>query len=385
MQVRLSNITKTFGKVVALEDLSINVKDGEFLVLLGPSGCGKTTALRIIAGLERPDSGTVYFDNEIANHLPPGKRNIAMAFQNFALYPHRTVRGNIAYPLRLQKKPKAAIEESVQEVAQLLSIDHLLDRFPRQLSAGEAQRVALARAMVRRPRCFLFDEPLSNLDAQLRIRMRAELREIHNQRPTTTIYVTHDQEEASVLADRIIVLRHGRVMQTGTPHEIYSHPCCRFVAGFIGSPQMNFIPGLLRPQGQESTFEIAGRSLRLAVSLGSYSQATELPVVVGIRPEDFEIAPLATKGEASNQSIRFVGIVKLLQTTEPDLYVHVDIDGQRIVIRCNHKLPLTVGENCIVSAHLNEMHLFDCANNLRLNVLKPVSDSKTGCEKTTGG
>lgn len=377
MQVRLSNITKTFGKVVALEDLSLDVKDGEFLVLLGPSGCGKTTALRIIAGLERPDSGTVYFDNEIANHLPPGKRNIAMAFQNFALYPHRTVRGNIAYPLRLQKKPKAAIEESVQEVAQLLSIDHLLDRFPRQLSTGEAQRVALARAMVRRPRCFLFDEPLSNLDAQLRIRMRAELREIHNRRPTTTIYVTHDQEEASVLADRIVVMDRGHVMQIGTPHEIYSRPCCRFVAGFIGSPQMNFIPGLLCPQGQYSTLEIAGRSLRLPVSLGSYSQAVELPVVVGIRPEDFEIAPLATKGEASDQSIQITGVVKLFQAAEPDLYVYVDIDAQRIVVRCNHKLTLTVGDSCIVSAYLNAMHLFDLASGSRLD----YEDDLTGHQK----
>lgn len=366
MKIRLSNITKAFGNTVALEDFSIDVENNEFLVILGPSGCGKTTALRIIAGLEQQDSGKVYFDEENVDDLTPGKRNIAMVFQNFALYPHRTVRGNIGYPLRVQKKPKKAIEEAVQEIARLLSIDHLLDRFPRQLSTGEAQRVGLARAMIRRPRCFLFDEPLSNLDAQLRIRMRAELREIHDRHPITTIYVTHDQEEASVLADRIVIIQQGHIMQIGSPHEVYFSPCCRFVAGFIGSPQMNFVPALLRPYPQYSILEIAGRSLQLPVFSIKGNHRDELQVDVGVRPEDLMIAPPNTREESNEQTIDLLGAVKLLQVAEPDLFVHVDIADQRIVVRCKHNNVLSIGEGCVVWAPLNNIHIFDQKNGMRL-------------------
>ncbi len=240
--VRLENITKIFPpNVVAVNNVNLKIEKGEFFVLLGPSGCGKTTTLRIIAGLEKPTKGRVYIDEQDVTDLPPRKRDVAMVFQTWALYPHMKVYDNIAFPLKLRKVPKDEIDRKVREVAKLLRIEELLDRYPKQLSGGQQQRVALARALVRNPRVWLMDEPLSNLDALLRVQMRAELKRLQKELKITTVYVTHDQVEAMTMADRIAVMNAGRVLQIGTPHEVYHYPKTKFVAGFIGSPPMNFI------------------------------------------------------------------------------------------------------------------------------------------------
>lgn len=241
-EVRLRNVTKVFGKVVAVKNFTLDIKDGEFVILVGPSGCGKTTTLRSIAGLEEIDSGEIYIGDRLVNDVPPKDRDIAMVFQNYALYPHMDVYKNMSFGLRLRKVPKQEIDKIVRRTADMLGIGELLDRKPKELSGGQRQRVALGRAIVRNPKVFLFDEPLSNLDAKLRIAMRAELLDLHRRLKTTTIYVTHDQLEAMTMADRIVVMNEGVIQQVGTPQEVYDHPVNKYVAGFIGSPEMNFIP-----------------------------------------------------------------------------------------------------------------------------------------------
>ncbi|RLG87762.1 MAG: sugar ABC transporter ATP-binding protein, partial [Thermoprotei archaeon] len=241
-KVTLNHVTKIFPpNTVAVDDVTFTVSHGEFFVLLGPSGCGKTTTLRIIAGLEKPTKGRVFIDDEDVTDLPPRARDVAMVFQTWALYPHMKVYDNIAFPLKLRKLPKDEIDRKVKEIAKILQIDHLLDRYPKQLSGGQQQRVALARALVRNPRVWLMDEPLSNLDALLRVQMRAELKKLQKELKITTIYVTHDQVEAMTMADRIAVMNAGKILQIGTPYDIYHKPRTKFVGGFIGSPPMNFI------------------------------------------------------------------------------------------------------------------------------------------------
>ncbi len=293
-RVKLENVTKIFPpRTVAVKDVNLDIRDGEFFVLLGPSGCGKTTTLRIIAGLEKPTSGRVYIDDVDVTDLPPRKRDIAMVFQQYALYPHMKVYDNIAFPLRLRKYPKHEIDRRVREVARLLKIEDLLDRYPKQLSGGQQQRVALARALVREPKVWLMDEPLSNLDALLRIYMRAELKRIQKELKITTVYVTHDQVEALSMADRIAVMNKGRVLQVGTPSEIYHKPKTLFVAGFIGTPPMNFIHVIFdsTPEG----YVLRGKSfaIKLPNALGRAIEEKVPPgteVVLGIRPEHIEIA-----------------------------------------------------------------------------------------------
>ncbi|MBC7189544.1 sn-glycerol-3-phosphate ABC transporter ATP-binding protein UgpC, partial [Candidatus Aerophobetes bacterium] len=240
-EVRLRNVTKVFGKVVAVKNFTLDIKDGEFIILVGPSGCGKTTTLRTIAGLEEVTSGEIYIGDRLVNDVPPKNRDIAMVFQNYALYPHMNVYQNMAFGLKLRKVPKDEIDRVVKRTAELLGIRELLDRKPKELSGGQRQRVALGRAIVRNPKVFLFDEPLSNLDAKLRIAMRAELLDLHQRLKTTTIYVTHDQLEAMTMGDRIVVMNEGLIQQVDTPQNVYDHPINKYVAGFIGSPSMNFI------------------------------------------------------------------------------------------------------------------------------------------------
>ena len=242
-RVELKNLCKSFGRTVAVDDLSLTVEDGELVVVVGPSGCGKTTVLRAIAGLEQPDSGDILIDGRQVNDWEPRKRNVAMVFQNYALYPHMTVAKNIGFPLKMAKLPRAEIAQRVLETARLLNIDSLLDRKPHTLSGGQMQRVALGRALIREPKVFLFDEPLSNLDAKMRTEMRAELARLHKQLAATMIYVTHDQSEAMTLGSKIAVLHEGVLRQVGSPLEVYDHPADRFVAEFIGSPTMNFVDG----------------------------------------------------------------------------------------------------------------------------------------------
>src|SRR5271163_258739 len=248
-QVALRNIVKTFDKTPAVRGIDLNIADREFIVLVGPSGCGKSTTLRMIAGLEECTEGEIYIGDQLVNDVPPKDRDIAMVFQNYALYPHMTVFENMSFGLRLKKFPKAEIKLRVENAARILDITELLDRKPRQLSGGQRQRVAMGRAIVRNPKVFLFDEPLSNLDAKLRVQMRTEIKKVHQKVKTTTVYVTHDQVEAMTLADRVVVMNAGRIEQVGSPNDLYHHPATRFVAGFMGSPAMNFIRCRLEENG----------------------------------------------------------------------------------------------------------------------------------------
>src|SRR6202790_395235 len=259
-QVALRKIVKTFDKTPAVQGIDLDIADREFIVLVGPSGCGKSTTLRMIAGLEEATSGEIYIGDQLVNDVPPKDRDIAMVFQNYALYPHMTVYENMSFGLRLKKFPKPEIKSRVEHAARILDITELLERKPRQLSGGQRQRVAMGRAIVRNPKVFLFDEPLSNLDAKLRVQMRTEIKRVHQKVKTTTVYVTHDQVEAMTLADRVVVMHHGKIEQVGTPNDLYYHPKTRFVAGFIGSPAMNFIPARLENKG-------AGLGLRLSDKL----------------------------------------------------------------------------------------------------------------------
>src|SRR5437667_10068166 len=253
----LTNVHKVYGHVVAVKDINLDIKDREFVVLVGPSGCGKSTTLRMIAGLEEISGGTIAIDGKVVNHLQPKDRDIAMVFQNYALYQHMSVRDNLAFGLKNRRVPDADIQAAIDQAARILSIEPLLDRRPRQLSGGQQQRVALGRCIVRNPKVFLFDEPLSNLDAQLRAQMRIELKELRQRVPTTSIFVTHDQVEAMTLGDRIVVMKDGLVQQVGTPLELYRRPATRFVAGFIGSPSMNFLE--MQLSAQEDCFAFSGR------------------------------------------------------------------------------------------------------------------------------
>lgn len=289
VSVKLEGLTKYFGSVRAIEDINLEVKNGEFLTLLGPSGCGKTTTLRCVAGLEMPTSGQIYFDDKVVNDLTPRERNVAMVFQSYALYPHMTVYDNIAFPLKIRKAPKEEIDNKVKEVAELLQIEGLLGRKPDELSGGERQRVALGRALVRKPTIFLMDEPLSNLDAKLRIYMRAELKALHRSLGITTIYVTHDQVEAMTMADRIAIFNEGRLQQIGEPEELYGSPTNVFVAGFIGSPPMNMVEGALIEDKRGVRLEAEDFFLDLTDLRDILQPYIGKSVVVGIRPQDMTI------------------------------------------------------------------------------------------------
>jgi multiple sugar transport system ATP-binding protein len=278
--VRFSDVTKNFGNFVAVANLNLEVVDKEFLVLLGPSGCGKTTTMRMVAGLEEVSSGDLYFGNERMNDVLPKYRDVAMVFQSYALYPHLSVADNIGYPLMIRKVPAAELKRRVEEVARRVELQNLLGRLPRELSGGQRQRVALARAIVRTPRVFLLDEPLSNLDAKLRVQMRAELKRLQHDLQVTTIYVTHDQIEAMTLAHRVAVMNNGVIEQLGTPKDIYNNPRTLFVAGFIGSPPMNLIPGDV----QNGTFTSAG-----GLRVGGLGRANIERAVMGVRPEDVTV------------------------------------------------------------------------------------------------
>jgi multiple sugar transport system ATP-binding protein len=283
-QVTIRGVRKTFGAVDVIHGVDLDIADGEFVVLVGPSGCGKSTLLRMIAGLETISAGTIQIGERVVNHLPPAQRDIAMVFQNYALYPHMTVADNMAFALKLRKTDQKTVDDRVQKAAEILGLKPYLTRYPRQLSGGQRQRVAMGRAIVRDPQVFLFDEPLSNLDAKLRVQMRTEIKELHQRLKTTTIFVTHDQIEAMTMADRIVVMHDGIIEQIGTPLELYDSPRNLFVAGFIGSPAMNFLKGAAKGDG---SIDVGGTRLPVA---GKHSVADGQPVVYGIRPEHLELA-----------------------------------------------------------------------------------------------
>ncbi|OWY30363.1 ABC transporter ATP-binding protein [Herbaspirillum robiniae] len=287
--VQIRAVKKQFGSTQIIRGVDIDIADGEFTVLVGPSGCGKSTLLRMLAGLEEISGGEILIGGTVVNNVQPKDRDIAMVFQNYALYPHMTVRDNMAFSLTLAKKEKSFVEERVKKAADILGLNQLLDRFPRQLSGGQRQRVAMGRAIVRDPQVFLFDEPLSNLDAKLRVQMRTEIKELHQRLKTTSVYVTHDQIEAMTMADQIVVMRDGLVEQRGRPLDLYDHPANLFVAGFIGSPAMNFIPATLRKGGNGAEVEFADGT-RLPAPYGSNLEGNDgQKVTYGVRPEHLSI------------------------------------------------------------------------------------------------
>jgi multiple sugar transport system ATP-binding protein len=312
-QVVLKDLNKKYDEVHAVKDVNLTIRDKEFMVFVGPSGCGKTTTLRMVAGLEEITSGEISIGERIVNDLPPKDRDIAMVFQNYALYPHMSVYDNMAFGLKMRKFPKAEIAKRVQDAAEILGIQELLKRKPRQLSGGQRQRVAVGRAIVRHPQVFLFDEPLSNLDAKLRVQMRVELKRLHERLETTAIYVTHDQVEAMTLGSRVVVMKDGWVQQVGEPMEIYSRPQNKFVAGFIGSPAMNFVPATITEQNGTLYAEASGLKVKVpadrAARLAAYKGQS---VALGIRPEDLRVSPT---NELSDQA--FDAVVDVVEPWAP--------------------------------------------------------------------
>ena len=350
-EVELRNVTKRWGGFTAVDNQSLAVADREFLALLGPSGCGKTTALRMIAGLEEPTSGDILIGGRVVTDDLPKDRDVAMVFQNYGLYPHMTVEGNIAYPLKVRGAPKGEIAGRVRAAAEKARIGGLLARKPRQLSGGQRQRVALARAIVRSPQVFLMDEPLSNLDAQLRASMRAEIQHLSRELRVTTVYVTHDQAEAMTLADRVAVMSGGRIRQLGAPEEIYNHPANLFVAGFIGSPPMNLIPGALR----DGAFVAPGVRIPLGEKAGMTDRAG---AVFGARPEDVSIAAPGAG--------HFDAAIYAFEKTGESALATAEIAGVRFTARGDRDLRLSIGENAGFRVDISRARLFDAKSGGRL-------------------
>jgi len=355
--VTYDHLTKKFGDVIAVNDLDIYVEDKEFLVLVGPSGCGKTTALRCLAGLEDATQGHILIGDQVVNDIAPKDRDIAMVFQSYALYPHMSVYDNMAFGLKLRKTPKAEIKKRVEKAANILGIETLLDRKPRQLSGGQRQRVAVGRAIVREPKVFLFDEPLSNLDAKLRVETRANISKLHQQLQTTFIYVTHDQVEAMTMASRIAVINKGLLQQIDTPQTLYDFPNNLFVAGFIGSPSMNFFPAHLRKDGKE--LYVDGGSFRLKVPedrTGPYMSHVDKPVIFGIRPENIHNPGFAPP-DIFGQPVECVVDVTELMGNE--IFVYLKTGNNSFVARVDPRTRFQVDEKVQVVFNLNYMHIFD--------------------------
>jgi len=347
--LELRNIAKSYGSVSVIEGINLSVEDGEFVALVGPSGCGKSTILRMVAGLEDITDGDILIGDNVVNELTPRERNIAMVFQSYALYPHMSVYKNMAFNLELSGKPKDEIDRRVREAARMLELEPLLDRKPNQLSGGQRQRVAMGRAVVRDPAVFLFDEPLSNLDAKLRVQMRSEIKTLHRKVGVTSIYVTHDQVEAMTLADRVVVLNHGVIQQEGSPMELYRRPANLFVAGFIGSPAMNFF---------EATID--GNAARTANGLtfpfGSDQQLVDgHKVVVGIRPEHF-----LTGGSLA-------GEVTFVEPTGGQTFVTLDLAGHQTMVLVSSEQDIDTGANLSVSAPIERTYIFDAETGNRLS------------------
>ncbi len=356
----VEHASKSFGETEVLRDVSLNVADGEFCVIVGPSGCGKSTLLRAVAGLEELDRGSISIGERTVDGLPPAKRGIAMVFQSYALYPHLSLRENMAFALKLAKKPKAEIDEAVDRAAAILGIEQLLDRKPAALSGGQRQRVAIGRAIVRQPEVFLFDEPLSNLDAALRVRMRFEFAALHRQLKTTTIYVTHDQVEAMTLADRIVVMRGGSIEQIGTPAELYERPDNLFVAGFIGSPQMNFLQGeIVGGEGDRPSVRLDDGAL-IALPDAAKGLAGPGAVTLGIRPEHLIASDGAT---GLNRTARFI------ERLGGSANVHLmdDAGAGELVWQQREPVGISEGERIALMPDSAHIHLFDAEGSALLS------------------
>ncbi len=350
-RIRLDGIVKRYGAVTALEKLDLEIRDREFMVLLGPSGCGKTTTLNIIAGLEEASAGVLRFGELDVTDTPPHKREVAMVFQSYALYPQKSVFENIAFGLRLRKMASAEITTRVRAAAEQLEITHLLERRPHQLSGGQRQRVALGRAIVRQPSVFLMDEPLSNLDAALRVSMRVLIKKLHQQVATTIVYVTHDQAEAMTLADRVTVMRGGVVQQIDTPDGIYNRPRNRFVAGFLGSPQMNFISGEVVADGRR----FARGALRLTLDR---AHPAGRKLILGLRPEDVE--------PAAGRDADLVGTVALVSPLGSEQHVNLVVGDSELIVRLDKNLRVLVGDRLELAVMPSRLHLFDASSEASL-------------------
>lgn len=355
--VTYDHVSKRFGDVIAVNDLNIEIADKEFLVLVGPSGCGKTTALRCLAGLEDVTEGRILIGDQVVNDIAPKDRDIAMVFQSYALYPHMSVYDNMAFGLKLRKTPKPEIKRRVEEAAKILGIEQLLDRKPRQLSGGQRQRVAVGRAIVREPKVFLFDEPLSNLDAKLRVETRANISKLHQQLETTFIYVTHDQIEAMTMANRIAVINKGILQQIDTPQTLYDYPDNLFVAGFIGSPAMNFFPGHLRKDGDNLYLD--GETFKVKVPdkrKSAYWDHIDKPVIFGIRPENIHNPEFAPPGIESQPVECTVDVTELMGN---EIFVYLKTGDDVFVARVDPRSRFHVGDNVQMVFNMNNMHIFD--------------------------
>jgi multiple sugar transport system ATP-binding protein len=362
----IRDVRKSFGAVDVVRGVSIDVADGEFVVLVGPSGCGKSTLLRMIAGLETISSGEIRIGPRVVNDVPPKARDIAMVFQNYALYPHMTVSDNMSFGLRLKKMPAAEIAERVERAAKILGLEKLLDRLPRQLSGGQRQRVAMGRAIVRDPQAFLFDEPLSNLDAKLRVQMRTEIKELHQRLEATIVYVTHDQIEAMTMADKIVVLHDGAVEQIGAPLDLYDRPRNVFVAGFIGSPAMNFMNGRMAHENGDAVF-VAEGGARLAIGL-NVADGDGRPVTVGVRPEHFVID--SERGAPAE--------VIVVEPTGSETQVFARYMGREIVALFRDRIDARPGSVIKLSAPPERVHVFDAGSGQALGYHSEMAGPSLG-------
>ena len=354
-EVILRSLVKRFGSVPAVDNVSLQIPDGEFLVLLGPSGCGKSTILRLIAGLEDATSGEIVIDGDLVNFVDPTRRNLAMVFQNYALYPHMTVYKNVAFPLETAKMSRDSVKEAVSRVADMLEITEFLQRLPEQLSGGQRQRVALARAIVRQPKVFLMDEPLSNLDAKLRLQTRIELMSLHERLGITTLYVTHDQVEAMTMGQRIAVLHEGKLQQLGTPAEVYDVPANKFVATFMGAPPMNLIDGELQNNGTEWVFTRSDYRFvidRVQMNIGEeVLSSSKGAVSLGVRPEDMRLA--------SSKSEGIPGVIRFLEPIGSDLFVTIDVDPHSLQVRLPPKTQVATGDKVGIEFDYPKAHIFN--------------------------
>jgi len=362
-KIVLRDLCKFFGDVRAVDHLNLEIKEGEFVTLLGPSGCGKSTTLNCIAGLERPTSGEILFDDRVVNRLSPKDRDIAMVFQDYALYPHMSVYDNMAFSLQLKRMPKAEIDRRVHEAARKLSIDAMLNRKPMQLSGGQRQRVALGRALVRQPVAFLFDEPLSNLDAALRIQTRTEIKALQQELGITTIYVTHDQEEAMVLSDRIAIMKDGTLQQYDTPEETYSKPANSYVAGFIGMPRMNFLSGRASVQENQVVFDAESTTIIWPISILSDQQREAFgeghEVLLGVRPEDIQVSR-----ETENADV--VADVFIVEPVGATTYLELRADGSNLKVSSDPSQRFRSGERVGLRFAPEKLHWFDRATGARI-------------------
>jgi multiple sugar transport system ATP-binding protein len=356
-EVALRNVVKRYDDVEAVRSISLDIPDNEFVVLVGPSGCGKSTTLRMIAGLEEVTSGDIYIGGDIVNDLPPKDRDIAMVFQNYALYPHMSAFENMSFGLKLRKFPKEEIKKRVDHAARILDITELLDRKPKALSGGQRQRVAMGRAIVRNPKVFLFDEPLSNLDAKLRVQMRTEIKRVHQLVKTTTVYVTHDQVEAMTLADRVVVMNGGVIEQIATPQDLYHHPRTHFVAGFIGSPAMNFIRCRLESNGAGQRVRISDKiSLPVPASRSSHFQSLNgKELIFGLRPEHIT-EPRRNDRDADCE---FPAVLDVVEPMGMETMVYFTVDGQEVCGRVDPGSAKGPGESMRFYADMDRMHLID--------------------------